>query len=48
MTEWADAVRAVEQVQPAAVLVATSGADEARPVGCAGKRRLRACSPICR
>jgi hypothetical protein len=29
-TEWADAVRAVEQVQPAAVLAATSDADEAR------------------
>lgn len=27
--EWADAVRAVEQVQPAAVLAATSGADAA-------------------
>jgi GGDEF domain-containing protein len=29
-TEWADAVRAVEQVQPAAVLAATSDADEVR------------------
>ena len=29
-TEWADAVRAVEQVQPAAVLAATSDADAAR------------------
>ena len=28
-TEWADAVRAVEQVQPAAVLAATSDTDEA-------------------
>ena len=28
-TEWADAVRAVEQVQPAAVLAATADADEA-------------------
>src|SRR5512147_2469841 len=28
-TEWADAVRAVEQVQPAAVLVATADADAA-------------------
>src|SRR6187551_2940207 len=28
-TEWADAVRAVEQVQPAAVLAATSGTDGA-------------------
>ena len=27
-TEWADAVRAVEQVQPAAVLAATSDTDE--------------------
>ena len=29
-TEWADAARAVEQVQPAAVLAAASGIDEAR------------------
>ncbi|MEH2608665.1 GGDEF domain-containing protein [Bradyrhizobium sp. AZCC 1693] len=29
-TEWADAVHAVEQVQPAAVLAATSDTDEAR------------------
>jgi hypothetical protein len=29
-TEWADAARAVEQVQPAAILVTTSGADEVR------------------
>jgi hypothetical protein len=28
-TEWADAARAVEQVQPAAILAATSGVDEA-------------------
>src|SRR5205823_6744790 len=28
-TDWADAVRAVEQVQPAAVLAATSDTDEA-------------------
>jgi hypothetical protein len=29
-TEWADAARAVEQVQPAAILTATSGIDETR------------------
>ena len=29
-TDWADAARAVEQVQPAAILVTTSGADEVR------------------
>ena len=29
-TEWADAARAVEQVQPAAILTAPSGRDEAR------------------
>ena len=29
-TDWADAAHAVEQVQPAAILVATSGTDETR------------------
>ena len=38
-TEWADAARAVEQVQPAAVLAATSDADAARlaAAGSAGR-----------
>ena len=45
-TEWADAVRAVEQVQPAAVLAATSDTDGA---GLARSRSaLRHASPICR
>ncbi len=46
-TDWADAARAVEQVQPAAVLAATSDADEAGLCG-AGSADRRAPSLICR
>src|SRR6187431_1993112 len=38
-TEWADAVRAVEQVQPAAVLAATSDTDAAGPADPASGQR---------
>ena len=46
-TEWADAVRAVEQVQPAAVLAATADTDAAGLRG-AGDAASRRASPICR
>src|SRR5450631_1207027 len=41
--EWADAARAVEQVQPAAVLASVSGIDEARLAPLAA--RIAACQP---
>jgi hypothetical protein len=41
--EWADAARAVEQVQPAAVVAAVSGIDEARLAPLA--TRVAACQP---
>ena len=44
---WADASRAVEQLQPAAVLVAMSEAVEPRLRG-AGRNRSPRGSPICR
>src|SRR5512138_588168 len=40
-TEWADAARAVEQVQPAAVLAATDDADTARLVQLATRTASR-------
>src|SRR4051794_9288701 len=42
-TEWADAARAVEQVQPAAVLASVSGIEDARLVPLAA--RVAACQP---
>jgi hypothetical protein len=42
-TEWADAARAVEQVQPAAVLASVSGVEEAQLVPLAA--RVAACQP---
>ena len=45
--EWADAARAVEQVQPAAVLADSFEIDAARLCGARGADRPRA-SPICR
>ena len=45
--EWADAARAVEQVQPAAVLVARPA--KAEPDACRARQTdRRAANPICR
>ena len=46
-TEWADAARAVEQVQPAAVLAATVR-HRCKPASPHWQRRSRHASPICR
>jgi hypothetical protein len=40
-TEWADAARAIEQVQPAAVIAAMAGIDEARFAALASRIALR-------
>ena len=42
-TEWADAARAVEQVQPAAILAATSAVDETSFAALA--KQVAACQP---
>ena len=46
-TDWADAARAVEQVQPAAVLAAMSGRRRRR-TSRRWRSRSRRASPICR